>query len=90
MSERAQLGNLSKDQVAEWLSVNGVRIYEVEFLSHELDGKAILGLIDLWAANKSEFLNYAQNSLGISAPGHALRFASLIEGVRFKDFDIPH
>lgn len=88
VTEKAKIGSLTKDQVSEWLSTNGIRIYDVDFEALELDGSALLGLIDLWNSNKIQFLEYARESLGIAAPGLALRFASLIDGVQLKDVTI--
>jgi hypothetical protein len=81
--ERAKFSKMGKDAVSSWLCSNEIRIYASEFQAHEVDGKALLGLIDLWKADKAGFLKHARDSLGIDTAGHALRLASMLQDVTF-------
>ncbi len=89
-ADRSKIGGLSKDKISDWLSNNGIRIYDAEFHANELDGNAVLKLIDLWSSDKTGFLDYTRDSLGIATPGHTLRFASLIHGIELKDGDLVY
>jgi hypothetical protein len=71
--------------VSDWLSNQGILINDAEFYANELDGNEVLKLIDLWTSNKTGFLDYTRDSLGIATPGHTLRIASLIHGIQLKD-----
>ncbi len=88
--DRSKIGHLSKDQITDWLSNNGISIYDVEYHANELDGNAVLRLIDLWKSDKTGFLDYTRDSLGMATPGHTLRFASLIHGIDLKDGDLAY
>ena len=84
---RSKLAKLSKDHVSDWLAYNGLHSYRLGFQSNEVDGHALLALLELWKADKSGFLKFAQDSLGVKAPGHALRLASVLEDLHSYKFE---
>ena len=86
-SFRSKIGKLSKDQVSEWLSANGLHIYRLGFQTHEVDGQSLLALHAIWRADKAGFVKFAQESLGVKAAGHALRLASLLEELPSYKFE---
>ena len=84
---RGKIAKLSKDHVSDWLSYNGLHSYRLGFQSNEVDGHSLLALLELWKADKSGFLKFAQESLGVKAPGHALRLASVLEDLHSYKFE---
>ena len=73
-SLRSKIAKLSKDHVSDWLAFNGLHTYRLGFQSNEVDGHALLALLELWKADKSGFLKFAQEALGVKAHSGWLLF----------------
>ena len=86
---RGKLSKLSKDHVSDWLTANGLHIYRLGFQTNEVDGQSLLAMLDFWKSDKPGYIKFAQESLGVKAPGHALRLASVLEELPAYKFEDP-
>lgn len=78
---RARVEKKTANHVTEWLEKHQLIAYKDSFAAAQVDGVSLIGLWEIWSVDKLGFLKYAQESLKVTAPGHALRLGVKLEEI---------
>lgn len=77
-------GNLdtrTKDEVGVWLEANNLANLKDAFVKAEVDGAAMIGLVESWKKDPIGFATYAETHLGCKGAGDSMKLGAAINRI---------
>lgn len=71
----------SKDEISAWLSANKLEHLKDSFIKAEVDGAAMMGLMESWKKDPIGFASYAEKNLGCKAAGDAMKLGAAMNKI---------
>ena len=68
-------------KISAWLSANKLEHLKDSFIKAEVDGAAMMGLMESWKKDPIGFASYAEKNLGCKAAGDAMKLGAAMNKI---------